>query len=130
MPDYVELSKSEKRAEYDKEKNKTVYLSSAYWIDNWSFTKCKDVFKSMILDDKRSHFVCGLPYQLSIKEGLLDADTVEDEMSESDFNEIKFSINNSVLIKPIRTCSQQGVLLTIFGAIGNGSFIVMLTGET
>jgi hypothetical protein len=45
-----------------------------------------------MLDDRRSAFVCGLPYQLSILEGLLDPDTVIEEMSETDFNEIKFAM--------------------------------------
>lgn len=40
-------------------------------------------------DDKRRQFVCGFPYQLSIEEGLLDAESVADEMSESDFSSIK-----------------------------------------
>lgn len=45
-----------------------------------------------MLDDKRQDFICGLPYQLSVYEGLLDASTVEDEMVESDFSEIKFAM--------------------------------------
>lgn len=45
-----------------------------------------------MLDDKRQDFVCGLPYQLSVYEGLLDAGMVEDEMVESDFSEIKFAM--------------------------------------
>ena len=49
-----------------------------------------------MLDDTKRQFVCGLPYQLSVYEGLLDADTVADEMAETDFNEIKFQINFSL----------------------------------
>lgn len=45
-----------------------------------------------MLDDTRRQFVCGLPYQLSIAEGLIDEDTIADEMAETDFNEIKFSM--------------------------------------
>ena len=45
-----------------------------------------------MLDDKRRQFVCGFPYQLSIEEGLLDPETVADEMSESDFSDVKFSM--------------------------------------
>ncbi len=89
MPLYQELTKEERKAEYLKEKNKTMYLSSAYFVDHWSYVKCTDTCKFM-LDDTKNQFVCGLPYQLSISEGLLDRETVEDEMAESDFSEIKF----------------------------------------
>lgn len=50
-----------------------------------------------MLDDSKHQFVCGLPYQLSISEGLLDADTVADEMAESDFSEVKFSMEYAAL---------------------------------
>lgn len=96
MPKYEELSKKERIAEYAKEKNKTMYLSSAYFVDHWSYLKCTDTCRFM-LDDSKHQFVCGLPYQLSIAEGLLDVDTVADEMAETDFNEIKFSMEYSAL---------------------------------
>lgn len=91
MPKYAELTREEKLSEYNKEKNMTMYLTSAYWADHWSFFKCKDTFQFMI-DDTKRQFVCGLPYQLSIEEGLLDRETVEDEMAEADFSELKFSM--------------------------------------
>lgn len=91
MPRYDDLSDEEKRKEYAKEKNLTLYLSSAYFKDHWSYTKCVDTFKAM-MDDSRKQFVCGFPYQLSISEGLLDPEAVEDEMSESDFSDIKWSM--------------------------------------
>lgn len=96
MPRYEELSKKERKAEYAKEKNKTMYLSSAYFVDHWSYLKCTDTCRFM-LDDSKRQFVCGLPYQLSITEGLLDADTVADEMAETDFNEIKFQMEYEAL---------------------------------
>lgn len=96
MPRYEELSKEGRKAEYAKEKNKTIYLSSAYFVDHWSYLKCTDTCRFM-LDDTKRQFVCGLPYQLSITEGLLDADTVADEMAETDFNEIKFQMEYEAL---------------------------------
>lgn len=96
MPRYEELTKEERKAEYAKEKNKTMYLSSAYFVDHWSYLKCTDTCRFM-LDDTKRQFVCGLPYQLSIAEGLLDEDTVLDEMAESDFNEIKFQMEYEAL---------------------------------
>jgi hypothetical protein len=87
MPKYL------KRPEYKhlKERNKTLYLSSAYFKDHWSYTKATDNCRFM-LDDKRSDFVCGFPYQLAITEGLLFEEDVADQMAESDFSEVKWSM--------------------------------------
>lgn len=94
MPRYAELSREQRIAEYDKEKNMTLYLTSAYWSDSWIYQKCIDTFKAMMIGGK-NQFICGLPYQLSIKEGLLDRASVEDDMAESDFSEILFSMEYS-----------------------------------
>ena len=91
IPKYSELSVAERKREYAKEKNLTLYLSSAYYKDHWSYTKCLDTFKAM-MNDKRKQFVCGFPYQLSIEEGLLDPELVADEMSETDFSEVKWQM--------------------------------------
>lgn len=91
MPRYEELTEAERQKEYSKEKNLTLYLSSAYWKDHWSYTKCVDTLNAMV-DDKRHQFVCGFPYQLSILEGLLDREAVADEMAEQDFSAIRFSM--------------------------------------
>lgn len=71
-----------------KERNKEIYLSSAWYKHHWSWGKVES-YKKAILEGK-SYFVCGLPYQLAIKEGLLDAEQVLDEMSEDDFDEISW----------------------------------------
>ncbi len=89
MPRYSKLTPEERQKEYEKEKNITMYLSSAWWQDSWAYLKCRDAFKFM-LDDTKRQFVCGFPYQLSIEEGLLDPELVADEMAETDFSEIKF----------------------------------------
>lgn len=96
MPEYKRLSRAERLKEYDKEKNKTIYLSSAYMVDHWSYQKCVDVLKSMLVDTRRQ-FVCGLPYQLPLKEGLIDRDVIQDEMFESDFNQLKFQMEYEAL---------------------------------
>lgn len=88
MPPYSELTDKERNAEYAKEKNKTIFGSSAYFADNWSYTKCLDTLKSMVTPGRRD-FVCSLPYELSIKEGLLDPEVVESDMLDSNFSEIK-----------------------------------------
>lgn len=48
-----------------------------------------------MVNPNRHQFVCGFPYQLSISEGLLDPDLVADEMSESGFSDVKFSMEMS-----------------------------------
>ena len=55
-----------------------------------------DTFEIM-KDENRHQFVCGFPYELSIEEGLLDPETVADDMSESDFSEIKWSMEMDAL---------------------------------
>ena len=50
-----------------------------------------------MVSGKRRQFVCGFPYQLSIEEGLLDPQLVEDEMLESDFSEVKHQMEMGAL---------------------------------
>lgn len=91
MPRYDELTEEERKREYDKEKNLTLYLSSAYWKDHWSYMKCVDTLKAMT-SFGRNQFICGFPYQLSIKEGLLDPEMIEDELGDNQFSDVKFSM--------------------------------------
>lgn len=72
-----------------KEPNKTLYLSSAYYMDHWSYTRTKDSCRFM-LDERRREFCCGFPWQLSLKEDLIMEESIVEQMSETDFNEIKW----------------------------------------
>ena len=58
----------------------------------YSTNQFNDVQPTVVnfFDDTKKYFVCGLPYQLSILEGLLSRDQILDEMSETDFNELAF----------------------------------------
>lgn len=78
------------------ERNKEIYMSSCWYQSHWSYEKAKAYTASMV-DDKRKYFICGLPYQLAIKEGLLSREQVEDEMSESDFNSVTWMIEMECL---------------------------------
>lgn len=78
------------------ERNKEFYLSSAWFKSHWSFSKLQAYFKNMT-DDTKRYFCCGLPYQLAIKENLLSAEQVADEMSESDFSELSWSMEMECL---------------------------------
>jgi len=96
MPAYSKLTKAERKKAYRKEKKLTMYLSSAYWSESWSYQKCEDTFEFM-LDDRMNQFVCGFPYQLPVMEGMLDPTDIENEMLESDFSEVKFSMEYCAL---------------------------------
>ena len=73
------------------ERNRTLYLSSGFFKDHWSYTRALDNLRFM-LDDSRQDFVCGFPYQLAIEEGIQYAEDIADQMAESDFNEVKWSM--------------------------------------
>ena len=73
------------------ERNKEIYMSSCWYKSHWSFEKVKAYFVNM-LDETKKYFLCSLPYQLAIMENLLSREQVEDEMSELDFDPIKFSM--------------------------------------
>lgn len=72
------------------ERNQEIYLSSAWYKFHWSYERLLAYFKSMV--DGRKYFVCGLPYQIAIKENLLNRQQVEDEMAEADFSPVDFQI--------------------------------------
>src|SRR5690606_10383534 len=77
------------------ERNKEVYLSSCWYKIHWSWNRLLTYFKSMT--EGKNYFVCGLPYQLAIKEGLLMKEQVLDEMSEDDFDETAWSMEKECL---------------------------------
>ena len=83
QPKYLE------KPEYShlQERNKEIYMSSAYFKSSWAYRKAQSYTLSFF-DDKKKYFICGLPYQVSVKEGLLSKEQIEDEMSELDFNEL------------------------------------------
>jgi len=92
QPKYLEKPEYKHLAE----RNKEIYLSSAWYKSHWSYEKVK-AYCAALLDDTKKYFVCGLPYELSIKEGLLSAEQVADEMTEDDFSEISWSMEMSCL---------------------------------
>ena len=72
-----------------KEMNKEMYMSSAYFSASEMYEKVKAYVANM-LDPNLNYFVCDLPYTLSIKEGLLMRQAIENEMSEATFSDISF----------------------------------------
>jgi hypothetical protein len=83
-------------ASYPVERNKEIYLTSCWYKSHWAFEKAKGYFNNL-RDDTKMYFICGLPYQLSIKEGLLSAAQIADEMSEDDFSPTSFSMEMGCL---------------------------------
>ena len=73
------------------ERNRQIYLSSAYFQDHWSYAKVQAFYKNMTNPDM-SWFICSFPYQLAIKEGLSNAEDIADQMLGEDFNEIRWSM--------------------------------------
>lgn len=72
-----------------KEMNKEFMMSSAWYKQSEMFETVKS-YTANFLDDKRNYFICDLPYQLSIAEGLLMRESIENEMSEETFSDISF----------------------------------------
>lgn len=72
------------------ERNIEIYMSSAWLKNHWCFDKTKSYIVNMLAGKK--YYVCALPYQLSILEGLLSREDILDEMSEADFDETTFMI--------------------------------------
>lgn len=91
QPDYLNNPKYA----HLKERNKEFYMSSAWYASHWSYEKAKDYVENMLAGNK--FFVCGLPYQISIKEDLLMREQVQDEMSENNFDEMKFAMEMECL---------------------------------
>lgn len=78
------------------ERNKEIYMSSAYFQSHWSYGKAQ-AYTVNFFDDKKKYFICGLPYQISVKENLLSKEQIEDEMSEADFNELSWQMEMECL---------------------------------
>ena len=84
-PRYLDLPEYKNREDL-KERNHEIYCTSAWFKDHWSFEKAQ-AYVINFFDETKRYFVCALPYQLPIREGLLMRSQVEDEMSEADFSE-------------------------------------------
>lgn len=89
MPLFLNKKEYKNNIKY-KEVNKEIYMSSAWYVTHWSYKKAIGFFKNMYKG--ASYFICGLPYQLPIREGLLLPNAVIDEMSEPDFDQTTFDI--------------------------------------
>lgn len=85
MPGYIH------KPEYAhlQEMNKELYMSSAWYQASEMYEKVK-AYTAAFLDPSLNYFICDLPYQLSIKEGLAMKQTIVNEMAEATFSDISF----------------------------------------
>jgi len=58
------------------ERNKEFYMTSAWFKNHWSWLSLLSYAKNLISDKK--YFLCAFPYQMAIKEGLLNKEQVEE----------------------------------------------------
>lgn len=90
QPNYLTKSEYKNRDEL-LETNIEIYMSSCWFKSHWSYEKSK-AYTVNLLGGREGYFVCGLPYQIAIKEGLKKRVEIEDEMSETDFDETTFDM--------------------------------------
>lgn len=95
QPNYLNLPEYRNKEEY-LESNIEIYMSSCWFKSHWSFEKAK-AFTVNFLGGRPGYYICGLPYQIAIKEGLLKRSDVEDEMSEIDFDQTIFDMEMGCL---------------------------------
>lgn len=91
-PNYL----NKKEYQHLQERNKEIYMSSCWLKSHWSWEKAKD-YTVGFLDDNKKYFITGLPYEISIKEGLLSKAQIEDEMQENSFNPLTFQMEMECL---------------------------------
>lgn len=91
QPKYLEKDEYKHLAE----RNCELYLSSAWFASHWSYAKLQDFFVGMM--EGKKFFLCSLPYQLPIKEGLLFREAIEDDMAESNFSDLSFMMEMEAL---------------------------------
>ena len=77
------------------EPNTEIYLSSAWMKTHWSWARYS-AYKEAMMAGKR-YFTCALPYQLGIKEGILDGQRIIDEITEEDFDIFSFNMEMACL---------------------------------
>ena len=94
QPGYLEKPEYKNKQEY-LERNKEIFLTSAYYKFNWTYERFK-IFKKAMINGKK-YFVCGFPYQIAIKENLVNRDQLLDELAEDDIDEVGWKMEMDTL---------------------------------
>lgn len=92
-PKYLDLPEYEN---YGSERNKEIYMSSVWLKSHWQYKESQSYVVDLF-NPKKNVFICGLPYQLSIKDGLLNRAQVEEDMMQATFNEVSFMMESGCL---------------------------------
>jgi hypothetical protein len=85
-PKYLNLPQYKHLAE----RNAEILLTSAWLKGHWSYERYKATIKQMAAG--KSYFCCNLPYQISVRNGLKKKEDIIDEMTETDFDPVKWKI--------------------------------------
>ena len=81
VPRHPGFLNNPKYENYPKESNKEIYMSSAWYKTHWSYEFFMQYVKNFI--EGTDYFVCALPFQLSIKEGIGDVKDLKNKYKES-----------------------------------------------
>mgnify|MGYP003287796587 FL=1 len=88
-------NENSKYKNYPSEENKTIYLSSAWLGDHWSYDLYKEHREKMLKGE--DWFTCNLPYQLSAHHGLLTKKRIDDIVSSENMSDMSFSMEFEAL---------------------------------
>lgn len=94
QPGYLSKPEYKNKQEY-LERNQEIFLSSCWYKFNWSFDRYKVFIKAML--NGKKYFVCGLPYQIAIKENLTNKQQLLDEAAEDDIDEIGWEMEMNTM---------------------------------
>ena len=78
------------------ERNMELYASSCWYTSHWSYQLAQDYLNNMMTEGKK-YIICGLPYQLAVREGIQSKEAIEDKMTESTFSAVKFQMESEAL---------------------------------
>ncbi|WP_297419589.1 terminase family protein [Clostridium sp.] len=95
QPGYLSKPEYRNKQEY-LERNQEIFLSSCWYKFNWSYDRYKVFIKAMLSGKK--YFVCGLPYQVAIKENLTNRQQLLDEAAEDDIDTVGLNINQPLIL--------------------------------
>lgn len=82
-------------AHLDKEENKELYISSAWYQSDWIWLEFQSYLKDMMKSS--TTFVCSIPYQLSIYHKILSPKMVEKVRTSDTFDQIGFDMEYEAL---------------------------------
>lgn len=71
-------------------------MSSVWLKSHWAYKESQSYVVDLF-NPRKNVFVCGLPYQLAIRDGLLNRAQVEEDMMAATFNEVSFMMESGCL---------------------------------